>query len=183
MRCPICGKDHDKVVDSRSAQGGSIVRRRRKCLQCGNKFTTYEEIERAPLYVIKKDNRRELFQREKLLDGIITACKKRPVSMDAIEQLVHAIEMSIRSEFQTEAPSWKIGEVVMEGLKELDDVAYVRFASVYRQFKDAEEFIEELRKLKSEQEDKRGTKQSQSLRKTKESKEQDTLPLFSSPDN
>ncbi len=183
MRCPVCGKDYDKVVDSRSAQGGSIVRRRRKCLQCGNKFTTYEEIEHAPLYVIKKDNRRELFQREKLFDGIITACKKRPVSMDTIEQLVHTIELFIRSEFQTEIPSWKIGEVVMEGLKELDDVAYVRFASVYRQFKDAEEFIAELKKLKSEQENKRTIKQNQYLRKAKKPKEKDTLPLFSSSGN
>ena len=179
MRCPICGKDHDKVVDSRSAQGGNIVRRRRKCLQCGNKFTTYEEIEHAPLYVIKKDNRRELFQREKLFQGIVTACKKRPVSMEAIEQLIHAIEMSLRSEFQTEIPAWKIGEFVMEGLKQLDDVAYVRFASVYRQFKDAEEFIEELRKLKTEQENKRAAKQTQGLRKTKETGEENTLPLFS----
>lgn len=179
MRCPICGKDNDKVVDSRSAQGGNIVRRRRKCLQCGNKFTTYEEIEHAPLYVIKKDNRRELFQREKLFQGIVTACKKRPVSMEAIEQLIHRIEMYLRSEFQTEVPGWKIGEFVMEGLKQLDDVAYVRFASVYRQFKDAEEFIEELRKLKSEQENKRAGKSPLGGRKARESEEEDTLPLFS----
>jgi transcriptional repressor NrdR len=152
MRCPICGKDHDKVVDSRTAQGGNIVRRRRRCLQCGHKFTTYEAIERIPLYVIKKDNRRELFQREKLVGGIITACKKRPVSMESIERLVHAIEMDIRSGFQVEVPSWKIGEFVINGLKSLDDVAYVRFASVYRQFKDAEEFIDELQKLKVEHE-------------------------------
>ena len=152
MRCPICGKDHDKVVDSRTAQGGNIVRRRRRCLQCGHKFTTYEAIEQTPLYVIKKDNRRELFQREKLLGGIITACKKRPVSMESIERFVHAIEMEIRSGFQVEVPSWKIGELVINGLKSLDDVAYVRFASVYRQFKDAEEFIDELRKLKVEHE-------------------------------
>ncbi len=152
MRCPICGKDNDKVVDSRSAQGGNIVRRRRRCLECGHKFTTYEAIEHTPLYVIKKDNRREVFQREKLLGGIVTACKKRPVSMESIERLVHTIEMDIHSGFQVEVPSWKIGELVMNGLKQLDDVAYVRFASVYRQFKDAEEFIDELRKLKIDQE-------------------------------
>lgn len=150
MRCPICGKDHDKVVDSRSAQGGTIVRRRRKCLECGHKFTTYEAVERTPLYVIKKDNRRELFQREKLLGGIITACKKRPVSMESIEKLVHTIEREIYAGFQVEVPSSKIGEGVINGLKQLDDVAYVRFASVYRQFKDTKEFMDELEKLKSE---------------------------------
>ncbi len=148
MRCPICGKDHDKVTDSRSAQGGNIIRRRRKCLECGHKFTTYEAIEHAPLYVIKKDNRREPFQREKLIGGVITACKKRPVSMEAIERLVHTIEMDIHSGFQVEVPSWTIGECVIKGLQKLDDVAYVRFASVYRQFTDVEEFMEELQKLK-----------------------------------
>ena len=152
MRCLICGKDNDKVVDSRSAQDGNIIRRRRKCLECGHKFTTYEAIEQTPLYVIKKDNRREPFQREKLLGGIITACKKRPVSMESIERLVHTIEMEIYSGFQVEVPSWKLGEMIIQGLRQLDDVAYVRFASVYRQFKDVEEFMEELRKLQSEQE-------------------------------
>jgi len=150
MRCPICEHDNDKVVDSRMAQDGNIIRRRRKCLQCGYKFTTYEAVEHTPLYVIKKDNRRELFQREKLLGGIKTACNKRPVSMESIERLVHTIEMDIRSEFQIEVPSWKIGELVMKGLKQLDDVAYVRFASVYRQFKDVNEFLDELEKLKQE---------------------------------
>lgn len=154
MRCSICGKDNDKVVDSRSAQDGNIIRRRRKCLECGHKFTTYEAVERTPLYVIKKDNRREVFQREKLLGGIVTACKKRPVSMESIERLVHAVEMGIFSGFQVEVPSWRIGELVMNGLKQLDEVAYVRFASVYRQFKDVEEFIEELWKIKTEQKDK-----------------------------
>ena len=139
------------VVDSRSAQGGTIVRRRRKCLECGHRFTTYEAIERTPLYVIKKDNRRELFQREKLLGGIVTACKKRPVSMESIEKLVHTIEMEIHAGFHVEVPSWKIGELIMNELKQIDDVAYVRFASVYRQFKDAKEFMAELEKLKKEQ--------------------------------
>ncbi len=129
-----------------------MIRRRRKCLECGHKFTTYEAIERDPLYVIKKDGRREEFQREKLSGGVITACKKRPVSMETIERLVHQIETDIHSGFQVEVPGSKIGEMVMQGLKRLDDVAYVRFASVYRQFKDVEEFIEELRKIKTEQE-------------------------------
>lgn len=150
MRCPICEHDNDKVVDSRSSQDGHIIRRRRKCLECGHKFTTYEAVERSPLYVIKKDNRREPFQREKLLGGILTACKKRPVSMESIERLVHKIEMDSHSGFQIEVPSWKIGEQIIEGLQQLDDVAYVRFASVYRQFKDVEEFMEELQKLKHE---------------------------------
>ena len=148
MRCPICEHDNDKVVDSRSSQEGHSIRRRRKCLECGHKFTTYEAIERSPLYVIKKDSRREPFQREKLLGGLLTACKKRPVSMESIERLVHKIEMDIHSEVQIEVPSWKIGELIIQGLQQLDDVAYVRFASVYRQFKDVEEFMEELQKLK-----------------------------------
>jgi transcriptional repressor NrdR len=177
MRCPICEQDNDKVVDSRTAQGGDVIRRRRKCLGCGHKFTTYEAIEHAPLYVVKKDNRREPFQREKLLEGIVTACKKRPVSMESIEKLVHTIEMEIHAGFQVEVPSGKIGEKVMSGLRQLDEVAYVRFASVYRQFKDAEEFIEELRKLKTEQESK--LHQPRSSRKPRRKKGKETLPLFS----
>ncbi len=175
MRCPICKKDNDKVTDSRSAQDGNIIRRRRKCLECGHKFTTYEAIEQTPLYVIKKDNRREEFQREKLLGGIITACKKRPVSMESIETLMHAIEMEIRAGFHIEVPSGKIGEMVMHGLRQLDDVAYVRFASVYRQFKDAEEFIDELRNLKMERIRTQSTKSPPKGRKGKE-----ILSLFSS---
>lgn len=124
-----------------------MIRRRRKCLRCGHKFTTYEAIERTPLYVIKKDQRRELFQREKLLGGIITACKKRPVSMEAIEKLVQTVEMELQAGFQVEVPSVTIGERVMAGLKDLDDVAYVRFASVYRQFKDVHEFLNALETL------------------------------------
>ena len=150
MRCPICGKDNDKVVDSRNAQGGSIIRRRRKCLECRHKFTTYEAVEQTPLYVVKKDDRREPFQQKKLTDGIVTACKKRPVSMDAIERLAHQIEMDIRAAYRAEVLSAKIGELVMNGLKELDDVAYVRFASVYRQFKDIDEFLAEVRNIHRE---------------------------------
>lgn len=150
MRCPICGKDNDKVVDSRNAQGGSIIRRRRKCLECRHKFTTYEAVEQTPLYVVKKDDRREPFQQKKLTDGIVTACKKRPVSMDAIERLARRIEMDIRAAYRAEVLSAKIGELVMNGLKELDDVAYVRFASVYRQFKDIDEFLAEVRNIRRE---------------------------------
>jgi transcriptional repressor NrdR len=173
MQCPICREDHDKVTDSRSAQEGTIIRRRRKCLACGHRFTTYEAIERAPLYVIKKDNRREPYQRDKLLGGIVTACKKRPVSMEKIEKLVHRIEMNIYAGFQVEVPSVRIGEWVMDGLEQLDDVAYVRFASVYRQFKDAEEFIAELRKLKETQ-----TQTQRGASKQKGRKTAATLPLF-----
>ncbi|MBD3308216.1 transcriptional repressor NrdR [candidate division KSB3 bacterium] len=179
MRCPICTQDHDKVVDSRTAQDGNIVRRRRKCLACGHKFTTYEAVERDPFYVIKKDQRRELYQRDKLLGGILTACKKRPVPMKSIELLVHTIEMDIRSGFQGEVPSWKIGELVINGLKQLDDVAYVRFASVYRQFKDAEEFIAELRKLKAEQHSKTRHPKRELSQKAKKSSKKEILPLFS----
>jgi transcriptional repressor NrdR len=174
MRCPICAQDNDKVIDSRSAQEGTIVRRRRKCLECGHRFTTYEAIEQTPLYVIKKDNRREPYQREKLLEGIITACKKRPVSMEAIEKLVHTIENEMYAGVHVEIPSAKIGEWVMQGLEQLDDVAYVRFASVYRQFKDAEEFIDELRKLREEQ----NTPKQRGNHKERERKKLETLPLF-----
>ena len=176
MRCPICTHDSDKVIDSRSAQDGRIIRRRRKCLECGHKFTTYEAVEQPPLYVVKKDSRREPFQREKLLAGVITACKKRPVAMAAIERLIHAIEMDIYAAFQIEVPSWKIGEYVMDGLKQLDDVAYVRFASVYRQFKDVEEFMAVLQALKHEQPKRQpgfGRKKRNSRKPKKEE-----LPLF-----
>jgi transcriptional repressor NrdR len=177
MRCPICAKDNDKVVDSRASQDGHIIRRRRKCLNCGYKFTTYEAIEQTPLYVIKKDGRRELFQHEKLLGGIVTACKKRPVSMESIEKLVQAIEMEIHAGFQTEVPSWKIGEMVMKALKQIDEVAYVRFASVYRQFKDVKAFIDELQTLKHEATSRKHRKRSR--QKGKETRKKEPLPLFS----
>lgn len=143
MRCPICGKIEDKVIDSRSAKGGSVIRRRRECLACGYRFTTYETVERTPIYVVKKDGRREPFNREKLLGGILTACKKRPIPMETIEAIVSEIEMKIQNEFPTEVPSRTIGEIVIDKLQELDEIAYVRFASVYRQFKDVQEFMDE----------------------------------------
>lgn len=173
MRCPVCEHDHDKVVDSRTAQGGNIIRRRRKCLNCGHKFTTYEAIEHTAFYVVKKDGRREAFQREKLLEGITTACKKRPVSMEAVERLVYTIETRLYAECEVEASSQAIGEMVMEGLKQLDEVAFVRFASVYRQFKDAKEFVEVLQKLKQE-----SRKHTQRSRKKGRRPPKETLPLF-----
>ncbi|HWP47123.1 MAG TPA: transcriptional regulator NrdR [Candidatus Limnocylindrales bacterium] len=143
MKCPVCEKDEDKVIDSRSARGGSVIRRRRECLSCGHRFTTYETIEQAPIYVIKKDGRREPFNREKLLSGILMACKKRPIPMETLETIVQEIETKIHNNFPIEVPSRVIGEMVMDRLQELDEVAYVRFASVYRQFKNAQEFMEE----------------------------------------
>jgi len=143
MRCPVCEKDEDKVIDSRSAKGGSVIRRRRECLGCGYRFTTYETIEQTPIYVVKRDGRREPFNREKLLGGILTACKKRPIPMETLETIVAEIETRIHNESPVEVPSQAIGELVMDKLQELDEVAYVRFASVYRQFKNVQEFMDE----------------------------------------
>lgn len=144
MRCPFCGSEENKVVDSRPSREGQAVRRRRECLSCKKRFTTYEYIERFPLMVIKSDGRREPFSRDKLMGGIELSCKKRPISMDQIESMVNDIETNVSSLSKMEVPSNKIGEMVMESLKKLDDVSYVRFASVYRQFKDKKEFLEEL---------------------------------------
>ncbi|KQC14027.1 MAG: hypothetical protein APR63_06405 [Desulfuromonas sp. SDB] len=144
MRCPFCGSEENKVVDSRPSREGQAVRRRRECLSCKKRFTTYEYVERFPLMVIKSDGRREPFSRDKLMGGIELSCKKRPISMDQIESMVNDIETNVSSLSKMEVPSNKIGEMVMESLKKLDDVSYVRFASVYRQFKDKKEFLEEL---------------------------------------
>lgn len=144
MRCPFCGSEENKVVDSRPSREGQAVRRRRECLSCKKRFTTYEYVERFPLMVIKSDGRREPFSRDKLMGGIELSCKKRPISMDQIESMVNDIETNVSSLSKMEVPSDKIGEMVMESLKKLDDVSYVRFASVYRQFKDKKEFLEEL---------------------------------------
>ena len=148
MHCPYCGKDNDKVVDSRSWNNGKAIRRRRYCLTCNRRFTTLEEIEDKNLYVIKSDNRRELFNRKKLQKGIQIACSKRPVSIQKIEQIVTNIENRLNAKFVKEVKSRKIGEMVSKKLKKLDEVAYVRFASVYRKFEDKKEFIQELTKLK-----------------------------------
>ena len=147
MKCPFCGHEEDKVVDSRGSADGDSIRRRRECLGCGKRFTTYEHVEEQPLMVIKKDNRREPFDRHKLLAGLVKACEKRPVSMDDLERLVEEIERELSQHFEREAPSREIGERIMRRLHALDPVAYVRFASVYREFKDVEQFMRELKDL------------------------------------
>jgi len=141
MRCPFCKVDKDKVVDSRSSGEGAVVRRRRECRDCGRRFTTYERVEEAPLRVVKEDGSRMPFDREKILAGIRKACEKRPVSAEQVEQAVAHIEDQINKKYDREVPSADIGEMVMEALKKLDSVAYVRFASVYREFKEPEDFV------------------------------------------
>jgi len=147
MRCPYCNYKEDKVVDSRATAEESAVRRRRECLKCGKRFTTYEYIEEVSLMVIKKDSRREPFDRKKILAGIIRACEKRPVSIEKMEEIVTWVERAIQKKSDREVSSSRIGELVMEKLKLLDDVAYVRFASVYRQFKDVGQFMVELKDI------------------------------------
>jgi len=147
MKCPYCGYKEDKVVDSRATAEESAIRRRRECLKCGKRFTTYEYIEEVSLMVIKKDGRREPFDRKKVLSGIIKACEKRPVSMEKMEDIVIQTERAIQKKSDREVSSSRIGELVMEKLKVLDDVAYVRFASVYRQFKDVGQFMVELKDI------------------------------------
>ena len=147
MKCPYCGCVESKVVDSRSADDGERIRRRRECLRCGKRFTTYEMVESFPLMVIKRDESREPFDREKLRSGIMRACEKRPVSMGMIDKIVDSIERKLQNSFDREVTSNVIGEYAMEMLRETDEVAYVRFASVYRQFKDINTFMEELSKL------------------------------------
>ena len=147
MRCPYCGNKNDSVIDSRSSVNGSSVRRRRKCLKCKKRFTTYEYVERVPLMVVKKDGRREPFEREKLLNGIMVACEKRPVSVKRIEKVVDDIEKYIERKHDKEVASREIGELVMKHLHSLDEIAYVRFASVYRQFRDVGQFVKELKKF------------------------------------
>lgn len=147
MKCPYCGYKEDKVVDSRSTQEESAIRRRRECLKCGKRFTTYEYIEEPSLMVIKRDGRRQPFDRKKILTGIMKACEKRPISIDKMEEIVIQVERVLQKKAAREVPSTKIGEVVMDKLKSLDDVAYVRFASVYRQFRDVEQFMLELKDM------------------------------------
>ena len=147
MKCPYCGFKEDKVVDSRATGEESAVRRRRECLKCGKRFTTYEYIEEISMMVIKKDGRREPFDRKKILAGIIRACEKRPVGMEKMEEIISQVERSIQKKSDREVSASRIGELVMEKLKNLDDVAYVRFASVYRQFKDVGQFMVELKDI------------------------------------
>jgi len=147
MKCPYCGRNKDGVIDSRVAKNGSSVRRRRECLKCGRRFTTYEYVERNPLMVIKKDGRREHFDRQKLVNGLTKACEKRPVSVEAIDRLADTIERTLEKKHDREVASKEIGELVMKSLHSLDEIAYVRFASVYRQFKDVGQFVKELKKF------------------------------------
>ena len=147
MKCPYCGYLESKVVDSRPADEGASIRRRRECLSCHKRFTTYETMESLPLMVIKKDGSRQSFDRNKVLSGLIRACEKRPVSYQAMEGLVAEIEQALQNQMDREVSSAEIGELVMERLKKVDEVSYVRFASVYRQFKDINTFMTELNKL------------------------------------
>ncbi|MCA9740042.1 MAG: transcriptional repressor NrdR [Deferribacteres bacterium] len=147
MRCPFCGHVDSKVLDSRANNNARSVRRRRECLSCGRRFTTKEYVEESPLYVIKSDGSREVFNRDKVLKGVQLACNKRPISSDEIENLVDRVENCLRDKNNSEIEAMQIGLEVMNELRELDEVAYVRFASVYRKFQDKEEFISELRGL------------------------------------
>lgn len=147
MRCPFCAHSEDKVVDSRTGRNGEVIRRRRECLECHRRFTTYEQVEEILPIVVKKDGRREPFDRAKILVGIQKACQKRPVSQGRIEEIVHEIENELFGLGEKEIPSTWVGQKIMEELRQLDDVAYVRFASVYRQFKDISEFMDELKVL------------------------------------
>lgn len=147
MRCPKCGCQDDKVIDSRASREGATIRRRRQCLGCGFRFTTYEEVERGSLVVVKRDGRREDFSKEKLGSGIRKACQKRPISPKLIEDLVERIVNEVSDKHEREVPAEVIGKLVMEGLRQIDEVAYVRFASVYRRFQEATDFVQEVKKL------------------------------------
>ncbi|MBE6819951.1 MAG: transcriptional regulator NrdR [Ruminococcaceae bacterium] len=150
MKCPFCGCEESKVIDSRPTDEGERIRRRRECISCQKRFTTYEIIESVPVIVVKKDKSREVFDRNKLFNGMLRACEKRPVSLDAIEKAVNEIEATLQNSLDREVTSVHIGELAMDKLRELDEVAYVRFASVYRQFKDINTFMDELAKILSE---------------------------------
>lgn len=147
MRCPFCGHSEDKVVDSRAGKVGDTIRRRRECIKCGRRFTTYERIDEIPYMVVKKDGNREKFDRQKILAGLLKACEKRPVPMSKLEQIVDEAEAYVAESIDRERPSAELGELVMDRLRKLDKVAYVRFASVYLDFKDVREFMDELKDL------------------------------------
>jgi transcriptional repressor NrdR len=147
VRCPFCAHGDSKVLDSRPTDDGAVIRRRRECVRCSARFTTYEKLEAHPFVVIKKDGRREAWSPDKVLRGLITACEKRPVELSTLERLVSEVERELRSQFEREVPSREIGELVTERLRSVDQVAYVRFASVYRQFQDVRRFKEELERL------------------------------------
>ena len=147
MKCPFCGQPESKVIDSRPTDEGSRIRRRRECLECNRRFTTYEIVESLPIVVVKKDASRELFDRQKLFNGMLRACQKRPVPLEVLERAVDEIEAQLQNSLEREVPATKIGEYAMEKLREIDEIAYVRFASVYRQFKDISSFHDEISKL------------------------------------
>jgi transcriptional repressor NrdR len=149
MKCPFCGEIDNKVIDSRLSKDGNVIRRRRECIICSRRFTTYEHIEEIPVMIVKKDGRREVFSREKVRSGLQKACQKRQISMNVIEDFLDELERDLRETGEKEIPSHTIGEKVMAKLHEIDDVAYVRFASVYREFKDVNDFVSELKNLLS----------------------------------
>jgi transcriptional repressor NrdR len=149
MKCPFCGEIENKVIDSRLSKDAHVIRRRRECLLCNRRFTTYEHIEEIPIMIVKKDGRREVFKREKVRSGMQRACEKRNISMDVIEDFIDNLERDLRETGKKEIPSQEIGKLIMEALHKLDDVAYVRFASVYREFKDVNDFVSELKSLLS----------------------------------
>ena len=149
MKCPFCKQADSRVIDSRAAEDGATIRRRRECNGCGRRFTTYEVVEKLPLMVVKQDGRREVFKRDKILNGVIRSCDKRDISMEHIVALVNDIERDIRNAMDQEISSAKIGEMVMARLKDFDEVAYIRFASVYRKFADISSFLEELKELQA----------------------------------
>ncbi len=151
MKCPFCGEENTKVIDSRPADDNSSIRRRRKCEKCGKRFTTYEKLETIPLVIIKKDEAREPYDRSKIENGVFRSCIKRPVSVDQINALVDSVESAVFNLGEREVPSSLIGEILMNKLQELDQVAYVRFASVYREFKDVNTFMDEIKKLLDQQ--------------------------------
>lgn len=151
MKCPFCGAIDNKVIDSRLSKDGNAIRRRRECIVCIRRFTTYERLEEIPIMIIKKDGRREIFTRDKVRSGIQRACEKRDVSMNVIEEFLDDLERDLRDTGEKEIPSTAIGEKVMEKLHEIDDIAYVRFASVYREFKDVNDFVSELKNLSSKE--------------------------------
>ena len=150
MKCPYCGEVDSKVIDSRPTEDGEKIRRRRECLNCTKRFTTYEVIETVPVVVVKKDKSREAFDRNKLLNGLLRACEKRPVPLETLERIVDEIETLLQNSLDREVPSTLIGTYAMDKLKKVDEVAYVRFASVYREFKDINTFMDELNKIKAE---------------------------------
>lgn len=148
MRCPFCGNTEDRVVDSRESREGEVIRRRRECVACSRRFTSYEKIEVAPFQVVKRDQRREPYDRDKLMKGLQVACRKRPVSQDELERIADSLEAAMQEAADREISSQQLGRMVMQRLRDLDPVAYVRFASVYRRFEDVDEFVKELHELK-----------------------------------